>query len=44
MTLDMWKVQLGRMRELFARRGLPWPPPAEEQALMEWLGEHAGRG
>jgi hypothetical protein len=42
MTVEMWKVQLGRMHELFARRGIPWLDAEEERALSEWLGRHAG--
>jgi len=42
MTLEMWKVQVGRMREEFARRGMPWLAPAEERALQEYLAAHAG--
>jgi hypothetical protein len=44
MTLAMWNVQLGRMRELFARRGLPWLTPAEEEALSAWLARYADDG
>lgn len=43
MTLDMWKVQVGRMRHEFARRGMPWLSTTEEEALMEYLSAHAGR-
>ena len=42
MTSEMWKVQVGRMRELFARRGMPWLAPDEERALLEYLATHAG--
>ena len=42
MTIAMWEVQLERMRDLFARRGIPWLMPAEEQALREYLAAHAG--
>jgi hypothetical protein len=42
MTLEMWKVQLQRMRGLFAQHGLPWLTPAEEQAVLEYLAAHAG--
>jgi hypothetical protein len=38
----MWQVQLDRMRRLYAQRGIPWLTPAEEQALLEYLGRHAG--
>src|SRR5207244_11492167 len=43
MTLAMWKVQTGRMREEFARRGMPWLVPDEERALLDYLAAHAGR-
>jgi len=43
MTLAMWKVQIGRMREEFARRGMPWLAPDEERALLDYLAAHAGR-
>ena len=39
----MWNVQLGRMRELFARRGIFWLDADEERALTVWLGRHAGQ-
>lgn len=42
MTLDMWRMQLGRMQALFAQRGIPWLAPAEEQALLDYLAVHAG--
>jgi hypothetical protein len=42
MTLDMWKLQLQRMRGLFAQRGIPWMPADEERVLLEYLGRHAG--
>ena len=44
MTLEMWKVQVTRMREEFARRGMPWLAADEEQALMQYLAAHAGTG
>lgn len=43
MTLEMWRFQVERMRPEFARRGMPWLTPAEETALMGYLGAHAGR-
>ena len=43
MTLAMWKVQTERMREEFARRGMPWLSPDEERALLDYLAAHAGR-
>ena len=42
MTAEMWKVQVERMRDQFARRGVPWLTPTEEQALMTYLTAHAG--
>jgi len=42
MTLAMWKVQIARMREEFARRGMPWLAPDEERALVDYLAAHAG--
>jgi hypothetical protein len=44
MTLEMWKVQIGRMQTEFARRGLPWLAPDEERALLDYLAAHAGTG
>ena len=43
MTLAMWKVQIGRMREEFTRRGMPWLAPDEERTLLDYLAAHAGR-
>jgi hypothetical protein len=42
MTLEMWKLQVARMRGEFARRGMPWLAPDDEQALMDYLAAHAG--
>ena len=42
MTLEMWKVQIERMRGEFARRGMPWLAPAEERTLLDYLAAHAG--
>ena len=42
MTFPMWQTQVDRMREVFARRGVPWLEPAEERALLEYLAAHAG--
>ena len=42
MTAEMWKMQVTRMRDQFARRGLPWLAPGEERALLDYLGAHAG--
>jgi diheme cytochrome c len=44
MTVEMWKFQVERMRTEFARRGVPWLAPGEEQALLEYLTSHAGSG
>jgi hypothetical protein len=43
MTLEMWRFQVERMREQFARRGLPWLTAEEQSALMDYLAAHAGR-
>jgi hypothetical protein len=42
MTIDMWKVQVGRMHELFVQRGIPWLSSAEEKTLLDYLAAHAG--
>jgi hypothetical protein len=42
MTVEMWKFQVSRMRDLFAHRGLPWLTPDEERALLDYLAAHAG--
>ena len=42
MTIDMWKMQLGRMHELYVQRRIPWLSGEEERALMEYLAAHAG--
>jgi len=42
MTFEMWKMQLTRMRVLFAQRGIPWLTDVEEQALLRYLERHAG--
>jgi hypothetical protein len=44
MTFEMWKVQIDRMRAVFARSGRPWLTPAEQRALEEYLAAHAGTG
>lgn len=44
LTAEMWRYQVGRMRELFAQRGVPWLLPADEQALLDYLAKHAGGG
>ena len=42
MTVEMWKFQVARMRDEFARRGMPWLTAEEERALLGYLGAHAG--
>jgi Dihaem cytochrome c len=42
MTFEMWKVQLTRMRQLFAQRRMPWLTEPEERALLRYLETHAG--
>jgi Dihaem cytochrome c len=42
MTADMWRYQVERMRALFAQRGIPWLPPDDERALLDYLAAHAG--
>ena len=42
LTAEMWRYQVGRMRQVFAQRGVPWLTPADEQALLEYLAKHAG--
>jgi hypothetical protein len=42
MTAEMWKLQLERMRVLFAQRGMPWLTPDEERTLLDYLTAHAG--
>ena len=42
MTAEMWRFQLGRMRALFADRGIPWLAPDDERALLDYLITHAG--
>jgi hypothetical protein len=42
MTFPMWQTQVDRMREVFARRGMPWLTPEEERALLDYLAGHAG--
>jgi hypothetical protein len=42
MTLETWKFQIERMRLEFARRNIPWLTPTEEDALLAYLGRHAG--
>ncbi len=42
MTLEMWKMQIGRMQTLFAERGIPWLSPGDERVLLDYLAAHAG--
>ena len=42
MTAEMWRFQVGRMRGLFADRGIPWLAPGDERALLDYLTAHAG--
>lgn len=42
MTFEMWKAQLGRMRGLYAQRGIPWLSSDDERALLDYLQAHAG--
>jgi hypothetical protein len=42
MTVEMWKFQVARMRDEFARRGMPWLTAEEEGALLGYLSAHAG--
>jgi len=42
MTIAMWKMQLERMKALFAERGIPWLSPGDERALLDYLAAHAG--
>ncbi len=42
MTAEMWAIQVEKMRDQFARRGLPWLTTEEEGALRAYLSSHAG--
>jgi len=42
MTAEMWRYQVDRMRALFAQRGIPWLPPGDERALLDYVTAHAG--
>jgi len=42
LTAEMWKVQVARMREMRARRGMPPLSDAEEQLILGYLTSHAG--
>ncbi len=45
MTIAMWRFQVDRMRDEYARRGRPWLTPDEERTLLDWLARQAeGRG
>jgi hypothetical protein len=42
LTSEMWKIQVARMAEIRARRGLPPLAPAEEKLILDYLTSHAG--
>ena len=42
MTAEMWAVQIEKMRDQFARRGLPWLTSEDEGALRAYVTAHAG--
>ena len=42
MTAEMWKVQVSRMMEMRARRGLPPLTGAQQQVILDYLTSHAG--
>lgn len=42
MTFPMWEMQLDRMRNLFAQRGIPWLAGEEQRVLRDYLRRHAG--
>lgn len=42
MTAEMWKIQVARMMEMRARRGLPPLTSAEQQVILDYLTSHAG--
>lgn len=44
MTIDMWRVQIDRMRDRFAQARMPWLTPDEERTLLDYLERHAGHG
>ncbi|HEY8517593.1 MAG TPA: hypothetical protein VIS07_18940 [Candidatus Binatia bacterium] len=42
MKAEMWKVQVARMAEIRARRGLPPLSPTEEKLILDYLTRHSG--
>jgi mono/diheme cytochrome c family protein len=42
LTGAMWKVQVTRMAEMRARRGMPALTAGEEKLILEYLTSHAG--
>jgi len=42
LTAGMWKIQVERMMEMRARRGLPPLTMAEQQLILDYLTSHAG--
>ncbi len=41
MTWPMWNYQLGRMKEMFAKKGRAWLTPEEERLVKDYLQRHA---
>jgi hypothetical protein len=42
MTAEMWKIQVARMAEMRARRGLAPLGAAQEKLILDYLTSHAG--
>lgn len=42
MTAAMWEIQVARMDEMRARRGVPPLGPADRATILEYLRDHAG--
>ena len=42
MTAEMWKIQVARMMEMRARRGLPPLTSAEQRVILDYLTSLAG--
>jgi hypothetical protein len=42
LTAEMWKIQVARMMEMRARRGLPPLTTAQQQVILDYLTSHAG--
>jgi len=42
LTAEMWKVQVGRMAEMRARRGMAPLSAGEEKLILDYLTSHAG--